>query len=69
MHIRHEFLKFFFGDDFAVEQMDFALRVLQFAVQRVASYDDARPWRGGELERKIERSFADGMGNPRRVRG
>jgi Bifunctional DNA primase/polymerase, N-terminal len=48
---------------------DFALRVLQFAVQRVASYDDSRPWRGGQLERKIERSFADGMGNPRRVRG
>jgi len=47
---------------------DFARRALQFAATRIASYDSRHPWCGDELDRKVERSFADGMGNPRRVR-
>jgi Bifunctional DNA primase/polymerase, N-terminal len=48
---------------------DFALRALQYAARRVASYDGGRPWRGDELAAKVERSFGDGVRNPRRVRG
>jgi Bifunctional DNA primase/polymerase, N-terminal len=45
---------------------DFALQALQFAVQRIATFDSSRPWR--DLSQKVERSFADGVGNPRSVR-
>jgi Bifunctional DNA primase/polymerase, N-terminal len=47
---------------------DFALRALKYAAQRVATFDSGRPWRADELDRKVERSFADGVQNPRRAR-
>jgi bifunctional DNA primase/polymerase-like protein len=47
---------------------DFTLRVLKYVVQRVISYDEARPWREVELATKVERAFSDGMHNPRRAR-
>jgi hypothetical protein len=46
---------------------EFALRALKYAAQRITTFDSARPWRSDELDRKVKRSFADGMQNPRRV--
>jgi hypothetical protein len=47
---------------------EFALRVLKFAAQQIASYDLSRPWRSDALDQKVSRAFSDGMRNPRRVR-
>jgi Bifunctional DNA primase/polymerase, N-terminal len=45
---------------------DFALGALKYAATWIAAYDSGRPWRGDVLAAKIERSFGDGMRNPRR---
>jgi len=47
----------------------FARRTLAWAAARVPSYDSRRPWRPTELERKVERAFADGLRHPREVLG
>jgi hypothetical protein len=47
---------------------DFARRVLIWTAHRVPDFDRARPWRAGELQRKVERAFADGVRHPREAR-
>jgi hypothetical protein len=39
----------------------FARRALTWAAHQVPTYDPRRPWRGAELERKIDKAFADGV--------
>lgn len=46
----------------------FALRVLKFAAQRIASHDPGHPWRSDALDQKVSRAFSDGMRNPRRTK-
>jgi putative DNA primase/helicase len=43
----------------------FARRTLIWAAARIPSYDNRRPWHSTELERKVERAFADGLRHPR----
>lgn len=47
----------------------FAERVLLWAACQVVNYDPKRPWRRDELERKVRRSFSDGMARPRHPQG
>lgn len=44
---------------------EFARRALVWAARQIVSHDRGRPWRDGELVRKVERSFADGLRRPR----
>jgi hypothetical protein len=46
----------------------FARRALIWAATGVPSYDTRRRWQAGELTRKVERAFADGMRHPRETR-
>jgi hypothetical protein len=45
----------------------FARRALLWAAHQVHDYDCRRPWRSGELERKIDRAFSDGLRQPREM--
>lgn len=44
---------------------DFARRALTWAARQIPTYDQRRPWRAAEIERKVERAFNDGMRHPR----
>ena len=46
----------------------FALRALIWAASQIRDYDPQRPWRAGEIEGKVQRSFADGLSHRREVR-
>jgi hypothetical protein len=48
--------------------VDFARKVLIWAARQMRDYDPTRPWRLGEIEFKVNRSFNDGMRHPRRTR-
>jgi hypothetical protein len=59
------------GEAFGIGTLDdlpngFALDVLVWAARQVPSLDPRRPWRPGELEEKVRRSFKDGRRHPRR---
>lgn len=43
----------------------FARRALIWAARQIRSHDPRRPWHPVELDRKVERAFADGMRHPR----
>jgi hypothetical protein len=43
----------------------FAIKCLRYAAQKMRDYDQRRPWRLAEIERKVERSFYAGMNHPR----
>jgi hypothetical protein len=45
---------------------DIALGELLRAARDVPDYDPRRRWRWRELQRQVERAFADGLRNPRR---
>jgi hypothetical protein len=47
---------------------DFARRALIWAARQVPNYDRRHPWRVGEIERKVNRAFEDGMRQPREAR-
>jgi hypothetical protein len=42
-----------------------ALEVLELAAREIPNLEPARPWRGGEVERKIRRAFDQGYSRPR----
>jgi len=44
---------------------DFARKVLLWAARQMRDHDPRRPWRLGEIEMKVQRSFNDGMRHPR----
>jgi catechol 2,3-dioxygenase-like lactoylglutathione lyase family enzyme len=44
---------------------DLALELLLFVKDELTSYDPARPWRPGEVEAHVRRSFGAGLENPR----
>lgn len=48
--------------------IDFARRTLVWAARQIRDYDPRRPWRPDELERKVDRAFAEGLRQPREVR-
>jgi hypothetical protein len=48
--------------------IDFARPVLVCAASRIPTYDPRRPWRPGEIERKVEHAFNDGLRHPRGAR-
>jgi hypothetical protein len=43
----------------------FALKALLHAASRMPDYDPRRPWRAADVDRKVRRSFAEGMRHPR----
>jgi hypothetical protein len=47
---------------------DFARRALIWTARQIPSHDPLRRWRPSDLERKVERAFADGLRHPREVR-
>jgi len=44
---------------------DIALDALQWAASKMPTYDGHRPWRHGDLTKKIKIAFADGLAQPR----
>jgi hypothetical protein len=48
--------------------VEIARRALLNAARRLKDYDQSRPWRAVELDRKVDRSFAAGMQHPREAR-
>jgi hypothetical protein len=42
-----------------------AIESLQWAAQRLRSYDPRRPWRPADLDKMVRLAFADGLARPR----
>jgi hypothetical protein len=48
--------------------VNFAHRTLLWAARQIPDHDPRRPWRSAEIERKVERAFAEGIRRRRAVR-
>ncbi len=44
---------------------EFARQALQWAARQIPNYDPRRPWLPAEIDRKIDRAFANGQRHPR----
>jgi Bifunctional DNA primase/polymerase, N-terminal len=44
---------------------EFARSELQYAASQICNYDPRRPWRAGEIKKKINHSFTIGLSHPR----